>query len=125
MGEEKEVGVRVQELSSQVSEQPTSLKSSSDESPHTPWPSQPQPLKETKLAQWINIIYDVGLCAAPLVLLTKVTLVFLAARDERHRIDLGGSVNTVANPPSNLTKTLIEFNSQVSSCLASNDESCR
>jgi hypothetical protein len=116
MGHEKEVGIHVREFTSQTSVNTTKhLKSShgGEDPPRAPWPSQPVPLKETTLSKWVNIVYDVALCGAPLLLLTKVGLVLKSAHDEKILHSNFGSVNTVANPSSRLTRGLIDFNSQV------------
>jgi hypothetical protein len=113
MGNAKDIRFHVTELSSQISLGSKPIEISRNEPSQAPWPSHPQPLKETKLSKWVNIVYDVTLCAAPLLLLTKVGLVIRAAHIEKLH-QLSGSVATVANPPSKLTTGLIDFNSQVS-----------
>jgi hypothetical protein len=115
MGHTKEVGIHMTEYASQTSLHPTkSMKSSYEEDlPRAPWPSQPVRLKETPVSKWVNIAYDVALCGAPLLLLTKVGLVFHSADVEKNIRDTYGPVNTVAAAPNKLTSGLIDFNSQV------------
>jgi hypothetical protein len=120
MGDGKEVGIHVTEYTSQTLLHPIpSVRSGREDPPPAPWPSLPVPLKETKLSKWVNIIYDVTLCGAPLLLLTKVGLVFQAAHMEKEIHNEWGAVNNVAIPPVKLTSGLINFNSQV--CYISSD----
>jgi hypothetical protein len=114
MENEKGINIDVTELTSPSSLDSKPVKASHEESLKAPWPSQPQPLKEARLSKRVNNIYDVVLCVAPLILLTKVGLVFAAAHIEK-RNQLKGSVASVANPASKLTTYLIDFNSQVRS----------
>ena len=72
------------------------------------WPSTPQRLHRSLLSRIINILLDVTMCLAPLILLMKCGLVVLASRlDKWH-------TGQIADPPSNLTLNLIGFNTQVS-----------
>jgi hypothetical protein len=71
------------------------------------WPEEPQNLKSTPLSKWVNNVYDAGILLAPILLITKIGLVFVA-----HGIDKYTS-GLVSSPPSPLTKNLIRFNNQV------------
>lgn len=73
------------------------------------WPTEPQPLEQSKLSYWVGIVMDVGLMIAPLLLIMKTALVIYAYRLDFGKSGLPGGGTAV----SNLTLKLIEFNSQV------------
>jgi len=72
-----------------------------------PWPRQPQPLEESRLARSLNTAYDIALCSAPLLLIAKIGLVIYAHHLDKFVPDV------ISPPPSPYTTYLIRFNSQV------------
>jgi hypothetical protein len=72
------------------------------------WPSEPQPLKHSKISQVLSTAFDVALCFAPLLLLVKAGLCLLASQLDSSK------TGEIADPPSNLTLYLLRFNDQVS-----------
>jgi hypothetical protein len=72
------------------------------------WPSHPQTLKESALSKWINIMFDIALCIAPLILIAKIGLVIWAGKQDKDKIP------AVWARPSEVTMRLTQFNDQVS-----------
>lgn len=72
------------------------------------WPTEPQPLEQSKLSYWVGIILDVALIIAPLLLIMKTGLVIYA-----YSLDIGKSGLPGGQPITELTLKLTEFNSQV------------
>jgi hypothetical protein len=107
MDKHKTIGVYTMELPSRA----TSTVSNPFEEPTgtSPWPPKPQLLGESTLSRWLNLIYDLGLCIAPLLLILKVGLVFKAYSTDKE------SIGSVISPPSKYTVGLVQFNSYVSS----------
>jgi hypothetical protein len=113
MENEKDINISVKEVNYSMKFNPKRVETSQGGPSSAPWSSQPKQLKETKLTKWVNIVYDVGMCVAPLVLSAKVGLVFIANNMENGNTARGAAAS-VANPPSKLTTHLVDFNSQVS-----------
>jgi hypothetical protein len=114
-GRRKEANnVYVTELSSQTNSI-TDAKDAKSNSPRdeeafpAPWPTQPRVLGESNLSRKLNLVFDVALMVAPILLILKIALVILVSRSDQY------ASNTLANPPTPETRYLIRFNAQVRS----------
>jgi hypothetical protein len=105
MDKQRAIGVYTKELPSRANS--TISDPFKDPTATSPWSPTPQPLTESKLSRWLNLVYDLGLCIAPLLLILKVGLVFKAYHTDK------GSSGSVTAPPSNITVGLVQFNSYV------------
>jgi hypothetical protein len=103
MDDMKEPRVYIHQLPSQSSFGTTKpLQSSQNISHPDLWPSQPQVLKETKLAKWLNILYDAALCIAPVLLMMKIGLVIY-----QYKVDNSGTT-WLANLNDQASSTFLE-----------------
>jgi hypothetical protein len=70
-----------------------------------------EPKGPSKLSKFFSTIYDVILCAAALLLIAKVGVIFYAHNIDKHAT--GPSSNAISDAPSSYTIFLMRYNSQV------------
>jgi len=119
--EKDTVNVHTVELSSQTSLAPpksiysghttssSTLWPLNAESLPTPWPTQPQDLKETGFSYWANVLYDVAICLAPLLMLVKIGLVIWSYNYHNDPFP----PDKVSDPSTQPTGIWVRFNHQV------------